>query len=158
MATAIRLKRGGRTHAPYYRMVVTDSRSRARGAELDILGYYHPCARPEPTSEINVTRALDWLRKGAQPSDTAKNVLAKLGVLKHFHEGSAPAEAIGVVKGVPVVDKGYNAPPPPKEEEAPAAPVVDEADAEAAPQVEAVVEAEAAAEAEATVAEDEKSE
>lgn len=140
MATAIRLKRGGRTHAPYYRMVVTDSRSRNRGAELDILGYYHPCARPEPKSEIDITRALDWLRKGAQPSDTAKSVLSQLGVLKHFHEGSTPAEAIAVVKGAAVVDKGYNAPPPPKEE----------APAEAAPAVEAEAEAEApAAEAEA---------
>jgi small subunit ribosomal protein S16 len=153
MATAIRLKRGGRTHAPYYRMVVTDSRSRARGAELDILGYYHPCARPEPKSEIDITRALEWLRKGAQPSDTAKNVLSQLGVLKHFHDGSTPVEAIAVVKGAVVVDKGYNAPPPPKEE-APAAPVVEEA-AEA----EAAVEAEAPAEtAEAEAPQEEKAE
>ena len=50
MATVIRLQRGGRTHAPYYRVVVMDSRNRTRGAVVDQIGTYHPCAKPEPTN------------------------------------------------------------------------------------------------------------
>lgn len=117
MATAIRLKRGGRTHEPYYRIVVIDSRARSRGPEVDIIGVYHPCARPKPVSEVNVERALHWLRQGAQPTDTARSVLRKLGVMKHFHEGTTPEEGVAVAEGREVEDKGYNAPPPPKPED-----------------------------------------
>ena len=90
MSTAIRMRRGGRTHSPYYRIVVLDSRTRDRGPEIDIIGYYHPCARPEPVSEVDIHKALNWLRKGAKPSDTAKSVLKKLGVMKHFHDVFTP--------------------------------------------------------------------
>ena len=58
MATVIRLQRGGRTHAPYYRVVVMDSRNRTRGSIVEQIGTYHPCARPEPTSEIDSEKAL----------------------------------------------------------------------------------------------------
>ncbi len=91
MATVIRLKRGGRTHDPYYRVVVMDSRSRVRGRVIEELGVYHPCARPEPVTEVDAERALHWLREGAQPSDTAKSLLSGLGILKQFAEGASPA-------------------------------------------------------------------
>ena len=84
MATVIRMKRGGRTHAPYYRVVVMDSRNRARGQEVDIIGVYQPCARPEPKVEIDKEKALNWLAKGAQPSDTARSVLSKQGIMAEF--------------------------------------------------------------------------
>lgn len=113
MATVIRMKRGGRTHKPYYRIVVMDSRSRSRGTELDNLGIYHPASRPEPVSEVDAHKALDWLRKGAQVSDTAKGVLSKLGIMKHFAEGTSPEQSVAQIKGGAVEDKGYNAPPPP---------------------------------------------
>ncbi len=112
MATVIRMKRGGRTHKPYYRIVVMDSRSRGCGPELDVIGVYQPCARPEPKAEVDAHKALEWLRKGAQPSDTARNVLGKLGVMKHFHDGTTPEEAVSVVKDEAVEDKGYNPSPP----------------------------------------------
>lgn len=128
MATAIRLRRGGRTHSPYYRIVVIDSRNRDRGPEIDNLGVYHPCARPEPVSEVDVHKTLAWLNKGAQPSDTAKSILRKLGVMKHFAEGTQPEEAVATKTDGVVVDKGFNAAPAPKEE-APA----EEASAEEAP-------------------------
>ena len=115
MATVIRMQRGGRTHKPYYRIVVMDSRSRTRGVEVDTLGIYHPCARPEPVVEVDTHKALEWLCKGAQPSDTARSILSKLGVMKHFAEGTKPEEAVGTHKDEVVADKGYNAPPPPKE-------------------------------------------
>lgn len=86
MSTIIRMKRGGRTHAPYYRMVVCDSRSKATGWVIEQLGVYQPCARPEPVIEVNEERVLDWLSKGAQPSDTVRNVLSRKGILAKFAE------------------------------------------------------------------------
>ncbi|MBL7647052.1 MAG: 30S ribosomal protein S16 [Candidatus Hydrogenedentes bacterium] len=118
MATSIRLRRGGRTHKPYYRIVVIDSRHRDRGPEIDSLGVYHPCARPEPISEVDVHKTLEWLNKGAQPSETAKSLLRKLGVMKHHAEGTKPEETVVAVKGGVVPDKGYNAAPPVKEKPA----------------------------------------
>ena len=94
MPTVIRMKRGGRTHAPYYRIVVMDSRNRNRGREVEQLGIYHPCARPEPITEINVKKALEWLYKGAQCSDTARTVLSRKGVLKAFADGVKPADLV----------------------------------------------------------------
>ncbi|HNZ48827.1 MAG TPA: 30S ribosomal protein S16 [Candidatus Hydrogenedentes bacterium] len=138
MATVIRMKRGGSKGQPYYRIVVQDSRTRTRGRELDILGFYHPTARPEPISEINIHRALDWLGHGAQMSDTARSVMSKLGVLKHFHDGTRPEEAVATRKGEAVVDKGYNAPPPPKAAKAPVEEKAEEAAVEES--VEAVAE------------------
>ncbi len=84
MSTVIRLKRGGRTHAPYYRVVVMDSRSRTGGRVIDDLGIYHPVARPEPRIEVDREKALDWLSKGAQCSDTARSLLSKQGVMAEF--------------------------------------------------------------------------
>ena len=132
MATSIRLRRGGRTHKPYYRIVVIDSRHRDRGPEIENLGVYHPCARPEPISEVDVHKTLEWLGKGAQPSETAKSLLRKLGVMKHFADGTKPEETVVVVKGGVVVDKGFNAAPPVKEKPA----VVEEAPAEEAAETE----------------------
>ena len=86
MATVIRLRRGGRTHVPYYRVVVMDSRGRARGRVVDQIGYYHPCAHPAPVAEIDAAKALDWLRKGAQPTDTVREVLSKKGLMAAFAE------------------------------------------------------------------------
>ena len=125
MSTVIRCKRGGRTHSPYYRVVVVDSRSRNRGPEIDTLGIYHPCARPEPISQVDAHKALTWLKRGAQMSDTAKNLFSKLGILKHFHEGTTPEESQAVHKGTQVVDKGYNAPSPRKEKKAAEEPAAD---------------------------------
>lgn len=110
MATVIRMRRGGRTHAPYYRIVVQDSRSRDRGPEVDTLGVYHPCARPEPKMEVDVQKAVAWLEQGAQCSDTARSVLRKLGVFKAWKDGVLPegaAEGRVVLKGAKVVDKGF---------------------------------------------------
>jgi len=148
MATVIRMRRGGRTHKPYYRIVVQDTRDRIGGPEIDTLGIYHPCARPEPVTEVDVHKALDWLRKGAQPSDTARSVLRKLGVLKHFNDGTMPDEAVAQAKDEVVVDKGYNPAPEPKEEVP--------AEAEAPTESEAVAGDEASAATDAAPAESEE--
>ena len=94
MPTVIRLKRGGRSHDPYYRVVVTDSRNRATGRVIDEIGVYQPCARPEPKTEIQEDKALDWLAKGAVPSETVRNELRRLGILaKHNEARKARAAA-----------------------------------------------------------------
>lgn len=82
MATVIRLKRGGRTHDPYYRVVVMDSRERRQGKEIEIIGYYQPKARPNPIIKIDGEKLKNWLDKGAIPSDTVRSLIRKTGVLK----------------------------------------------------------------------------
>jgi len=85
VATKIRLMRLGRKKRPFYRIVVCDSRERRNGNFIEILGYYNPM--PE-VAEIRVDedKALNWLQKGAQPTDTVKNILSKNGVMKKYHE------------------------------------------------------------------------
>jgi small subunit ribosomal protein S16 len=70
---------------PYYRLVAADSRSPRDGRFLEILGHYHPVEVP-PKIEIDSERAIHWLANGAQPSDAARKILKKAGVLKTWHE------------------------------------------------------------------------
>lgn len=83
MATVIRLKRGGRTHDPYYRIVVMDSRERRQGKEIDIIGYYQPKARPEPITKIDEEKLKQWLDKGVRTSDTVRSLIKKMGIMKN---------------------------------------------------------------------------
>nr|WP_321502903.1 30S ribosomal protein S16 [uncultured Dethiosulfovibrio sp.] len=91
MAVRIRLARHGRKKAPFYRLVVADSRSPRDGRYIEQLGTYNPMTDP---SEINVDieKALAWLSKGALPSDTAKGLLKKAGVWEKFVETKGKAE------------------------------------------------------------------
>ncbi|HHT41981.1 MAG TPA: 30S ribosomal protein S16 [Firmicutes bacterium] len=83
MAVKIRLKRMGAKKKPFYRLVVADSRAARDGAFIETLGYYNPIADPVEL-EIDEEKALDWLRKGARPSDTAKSLLKRTGVMDKF--------------------------------------------------------------------------
>ena len=94
MPTVIRLKRGGRTHAPYYRVVVMDSRAKLTGRVIEELGIYHPCARPEPRTEVKEDRALEWLSKGAQPSDTVRSIFSKKGIMAKHAAGTAASAPV----------------------------------------------------------------
>lgn len=93
MATVIRLKRGGRTHDPYYRIVVMDSRGKANGRAIEEVGIYHPCARPEPKVEVIEDRVMEWLGKGARPTDTVRNILSKKGLMAKHASTKATAGA-----------------------------------------------------------------
>ena len=84
MAVKIRLKRMGAKQKPFYRIVVADSRSPRDGKVIDELGYYNPIKEPEEL-KINNDMALEWLRKGAQPTDTVKNLFTKVGINEKFH-------------------------------------------------------------------------
>ncbi|NLO82793.1 MAG: 30S ribosomal protein S16 [Clostridiales bacterium] len=81
MAVKIRLKRMGAKKAPHYRVVVADSRSPRDGRFIEEIGYYNPVAKPEEI-KIDVEKAKNWLSKGAQPTDTARALLKKSGVIQ----------------------------------------------------------------------------
>lgn len=84
MAVKIRLKRMGSKKRPCYRVVVADSRARRDGSVIDSIGTYMPLEANKVN--INNELALEWLKKGAQPTDTAKNILSEAGVMKKFHD------------------------------------------------------------------------
>ncbi len=88
MATKIRLQRHGRKGRPIFTIVVADSRVKRDGKIIERLGQYNPNTNPA-TIELNFDSALDWMMKGAQPSDTARAILSYKGVLhkKHLLEG-----------------------------------------------------------------------
>ena len=88
MATRIRLQRHGRKGKPVYNIVVADQRSPRDGKFIEKLGIYNPSTNPA-TINLNFDSTLDWMMKGAQPSDTAKSILSYKGILmkKHLLEG-----------------------------------------------------------------------
>lgn len=81
----IRLKRMGAKHRPMYRIVVADSQAPRGGAYLEVIGNFNPLTDPE-TVNIDEAKALEWLEKGAQPTETAFRLLAKMGVMEKFKE------------------------------------------------------------------------
>ena len=90
MATRIRLARHGRKKQAFYHIVVADTRSPRNGRFIEKLGTYNPNTNPA-TIDINFDGAVNWLLKGAQPSDTARAILSYKGVMmkKHLMTGVA---------------------------------------------------------------------
>lgn len=88
MATKIRLQRGGHKGYAFYRIVVADSRSPRDGRFIEKIGTYNPNTNPS-TIDLNFERALYWVEVGAQPTDTARNILSREGVylMKHLKGG-----------------------------------------------------------------------
>ena len=88
MPVKIRLARHGRKARPIYHIVVADSRAPRDGKYIEKLGLYNPNTNPA-TIDLEFERALDWLQKGAQPTDTCRSLLSKKGVLmkKHLLDG-----------------------------------------------------------------------
>ncbi|MGH7776869.1 MAG: 30S ribosomal protein S16 [Candidatus Dormibacterales bacterium] len=83
----IRLRRMGAKKRPFYRLVVADARSPRDGRFIDQLGYYDPLTEPA-TIKIDEEKVLAWLGRGAQPSDTARSLLKKEGILdRHAQSG-----------------------------------------------------------------------
>jgi small subunit ribosomal protein S16 len=70
----------GRRNRPFYRVVVADSRSPRDGKFIDIIGHYNPLTDPA-TISIDGEKALKWLKDGAQPTDTVRSLLTKLGII-----------------------------------------------------------------------------
>ncbi len=76
---AIRLKRMGAKHRPYYRIVVSENERVPRGPFVEEIGYYHPVA-PNKDIKVDKERAEFWLSKGARPSETVKGIFKKEGI------------------------------------------------------------------------------
>jgi small subunit ribosomal protein S16 len=85
MATRIRLKRIGAHKAPFYRVVVSDSRSPRDGRFIEEIGTYNPITKPALVN-IDEEKAMKWLQTGAQASDTVRNLFSQAGIMKRFHE------------------------------------------------------------------------
>ena len=76
----IRLRRMGAKKAPYYRIVVADSRSPRDGRCIEEIGAYNPLTEPA-TITVDSEKAKTWIKNGAQPTDTVRGLLKKAGVL-----------------------------------------------------------------------------
>ncbi|MDF2721872.1 MAG: ribosomal protein, partial [Paenibacillus sp.] len=80
MAVRIRLKRIGAHKAPFYRVVVSDSRSPRDGRFIEEIGTYNPLTSPASVT-IDEEKALKWLKDGAQASDTVRSLFSKAGIM-----------------------------------------------------------------------------
>ena len=83
VAVKIKLKRLGKIRAPYYRIVVADSRTKRDGRAIEEIGKYHPKAEPS-FIEVNSERAQHWLSVGAQPTDPVRKILEITGDWQKF--------------------------------------------------------------------------
>ena len=81
MAVKIRLRRMGQKKAPFYRIIVADSRSPRDGRCIDEIGTYDPSTDPS-TYQIDEEKAKKWLSNGAQPTETVRVLLKKNGVIE----------------------------------------------------------------------------
>ena len=87
MAVKLRLMRMGKKKQPTYRVVAADSRSPRNGRFIEILGTYEPRAEPSVV-KIDTDKAVDWLRKGAQPTETVQKLLKISGAWEQFKPGA----------------------------------------------------------------------
>ena len=81
MAVKMRLTRMGDKKAPFYRIVVADSRVARDAKYIDLIGTYNPIANPEEV-KIDVEKAQQWIKNGAQPTETVKALLVKSGAIE----------------------------------------------------------------------------
>jgi len=85
MSVKIRLARGGAKKKPFYQVVVADERSPRDGRFIENLGQYDPRTDP-PTATLKEERTLEWLQKGAQPTDTVRQLLRRQGLWAKFKQ------------------------------------------------------------------------
>ncbi|MBQ1262105.1 MAG: 30S ribosomal protein S16 [Clostridia bacterium] len=80
MAVKMRLRRLGAKKAPFYRVIVADSRSPRDGRFIEEIGYYNPLTEPAEI-KIDAEKAKKWIANGAQPTETVKSLLKKSGIV-----------------------------------------------------------------------------
>ena len=85
MAVKMLLNRMGAKKNPFYRIVVADSRAPRDGRFIEVLGNYDPSQNPAVVN-VDEEKVLDWMGKGAQPTDTVKNLFSKKGLMAKFAE------------------------------------------------------------------------
>ena len=81
MAVKIRLRRMGSKKAPFYRLVVADSKSPRDGKFIEEIGFYNPVSEPKEI-KIDAEKATEWLNKGAQPTEVVAKLFDKAGIKK----------------------------------------------------------------------------
>lgn len=84
MAVKIRLKRMGSKKAPFYRVVVANSRAPRDGRFIEEIGTYNPLVNPVDF-KVNEEKALKWMLDGAKPSDTVRNLFSNAGLMEKLH-------------------------------------------------------------------------
>jgi small subunit ribosomal protein S16 len=84
MPAKIRLQRKGKKGQPFYHIVIADGRAPRNGRFIEKIGVYNPLTKPAEI-DINFDKALDWLQKGAQPTDTVRAILSYKGILYKSH-------------------------------------------------------------------------
>jgi small subunit ribosomal protein S16 len=137
MAVKMRLMRMGKKHSPFYRVVVIDGRAPRDGRYIDLLGRYDP--REEPSLiEIDADKAIDWLKKGAQPTEAVRKLLEISGTMSRYKVAAGKIHTVA-------------AKPPPA---APAVEQLDDAPTDESATAEANVEEPTAEETQDDVAED----
>lgn len=92
MAVKIRLRRMGTKKVPFYRVVVADERTARDGRFLESLGTYDP-VKQSAGLKLDTDKALRWLQKGAQPTDTVRSLLRTAGVMRQYAESRTKAPA-----------------------------------------------------------------
>ncbi|MBD3298827.1 MAG: 30S ribosomal protein S16 [candidate division Zixibacteria bacterium] len=95
MSVKIRLRRMGKKKQPMYRFVATDSRMPRDGRFLEVLGWYRPLERPAKV-KVDVERTLDWLRKGATPSDTVNTLFHQCGMTQIWEKAQKGEDTTGM--------------------------------------------------------------
>lgn len=83
MAVKIRLTRLGAKKKPFYRIIVADSHSPRNGRFIEIIGNYDPTKEPAVVN-VDEEKAIDWMMKGAQPTNTVRSLLSKKGVMAKY--------------------------------------------------------------------------
>ena len=83
MAVKLRLMRMGAKNKPFYRIVAADSRSPRDGRFIEVIGTYNPLVSPAET-KVDEELAIKWLKNGATPTDTVRNLFSKAGVMNKF--------------------------------------------------------------------------
>ncbi len=88
MAVKIRLKRMGAKKNPFFRIVVADARAPRDGRFIESIGFYDSTVQPAVV-KIDEEKALSWMSKGAQPTDTVKSLFSKDGIIAKYAEAKA---------------------------------------------------------------------
>ncbi|AZA15880.1 30S ribosomal protein S16 [Lactobacillus delbrueckii] len=85
MSVKIRMRRMGAKRKPFYRIVVADSRAPRDGRFIEEVGYYTPVSQPKEL-KLDEDKIFEWLKKGAQPSDTVRSLLSGAGLMAKLHD------------------------------------------------------------------------
>ncbi|ALT47722.1 30S ribosomal protein S16 [Lactobacillus delbrueckii subsp. bulgaricus] len=85
MSVKIRMRRMGAKRKPFYRIVVADSRAPRDDRFIEEVGYYNPVSQPKEL-KLDEDKIFEWLKKGAQPSDTVRSFLSSAGLMAKLHD------------------------------------------------------------------------